>query len=72
MGRPRTLAEVARRHKAGEDFSLLLREFLDEFYGGVRRGDAARVLLRSRSLYPTCKNTPRLALSVNIWPADGT
>ena len=41
MGRPRTLAEVARRHKAGEDFSLLLREFLDEFYGEVRRGDAA-------------------------------
>jgi len=41
MTRPHTLAEVARRHNAGEDFSLLLREFLDEFYSGVRRGEAA-------------------------------
>jgi len=41
MLRPNTLAEVARRRNAGEDFSLLLREFLDEFYGGVRRGAAA-------------------------------
>ena len=36
MARPRTLAEVARRRKAGEDFSLLLREFLDEFYAALR------------------------------------
>jgi hypothetical protein len=35
------LAEVARRRNAGEDFSLLLREFLDEFYSAVRRGVAA-------------------------------
>ena len=41
MPRPYTWAEVARRRNAGEDFSLLLREFLDEFYGGVRRGEAA-------------------------------
>ena len=41
MPRPHTLAEVARRRNAGEDFSLLLREFLDEFYSGVRRGEAA-------------------------------
>ena len=38
MPRPHTLAEVARRCNAGEDFSLLLREFLDEFYNAVRRG----------------------------------
>ncbi len=36
MARPRTLAEVARRRKAGDDFSLLLREFLDEFYEKLR------------------------------------
>ena len=41
MPRPRTLAEVARRRNAGEDFSFLLREFLDEFYGEVQRGVAA-------------------------------
>ena len=41
MPRPHTLAEVARRRNAGEDFSLLLREFLDEFYGAVRREEAA-------------------------------
>ena len=40
MSRPHTLAEVARRRNAGEDFSFLLREFLDEFYGALRR-DAA-------------------------------
>jgi hypothetical protein len=41
MPRPHTLAEVARRRNGGEDFSLLLREFLDEFYGAVRRGETA-------------------------------
>jgi hypothetical protein len=40
MSRPLTLAEVAQRRNAGEDFSVLLREFLDEFYGAVRRGEA--------------------------------
>jgi hypothetical protein len=35
------MAEVARRRNAGEDFSFLVRAFLDEFYGGVRRGEAA-------------------------------
>jgi hypothetical protein len=34
------LAEVARRRNTGEDFSFLLREFLDEFYDEVRQGDA--------------------------------
>lgn len=41
MPRPPTLAEVARRRNAGEDFSILLREFLDEFYNAVRRGEAS-------------------------------
>jgi len=40
MSRPHTLAEVARRRNVGEDFSFLLREFLDEFYGALRRGVA--------------------------------
>jgi hypothetical protein len=44
MPRPHTLAEVARRRNTGEDFSLLLREFLDEFYAGVRKGDAAALI----------------------------
>jgi hypothetical protein len=30
--RPRSLAEVSDRHRAGQDFSVALREFLDEFY----------------------------------------
>ena len=40
MARPDTLVEVARRRKAGGDFSLLLREFLDEFYESLRSGVA--------------------------------
>ena len=40
MTRPHTLAEVARRRNAGGDFSLLLREFLDEFYGALTLGAA--------------------------------
>jgi len=39
------LAAVARRRNAGEDFSLLLREFLDEFYGAVRRGEATACIV---------------------------
>ena len=35
MPRPTTLAEVAHRYNAGEDFSILLREFLDEFYSAL-------------------------------------
>jgi hypothetical protein len=41
MLRPHTLAEVARRRNAGEDFSFLSRACLDEFYGRVRRGETA-------------------------------
>ena len=40
MTRPHTLAEVARRRNAGGDFSLLLREFLDQFYGALAAGAA--------------------------------
>ena len=40
MKRPNTLAEVARRRNAGEELSPLLREFLDTFYGALRRGAA--------------------------------
>ena len=40
MTRPRTLAEVARRRNAGGDFSMLMREFLDEFYGALATGGA--------------------------------
>ncbi|MBM4254497.1 MAG: hypothetical protein FJ147_01220 [Deltaproteobacteria bacterium] len=46
MPHPCTLAEVARRRNAGEDFSFLLREFLDEFYGALQQGgDAAACLV---------------------------
>ncbi|MGH7966743.1 MAG: hypothetical protein ACRERD_33770 [Candidatus Binatia bacterium] len=44
MLRPRTLAEVARRRNAGEDFSFLLREFLDEFYTALHTGEAAALI----------------------------
>jgi hypothetical protein len=39
--RPHTLAAVARRRKVGEDFSFLLREFLDEFYEALPTEEAA-------------------------------
>lgn len=45
MPRPHTLAEVARRRNAGEDFSLLLREFLDEFYGALQKGGAGACIV---------------------------
>lgn len=44
MARPGTLAEVARRRRGGEDLSALLREFLDEFYDAVRRGEAVSLI----------------------------
>jgi hypothetical protein len=44
MARPRTFAEVARRRNAGEDFSVLLREFLDEFYAALATGAAGALI----------------------------
>lgn len=55
MPRPHTLAEVARRRNAGEDFSFLLREFLDEFYGGVRKGVAAACIAEEPLRLPDVK-----------------
>ena len=52
MPRPHTLAEVARRRNVREDFSLLLREFLDEFYGAVRRGEAAACIANEPESLP--------------------
>ena len=66
MPRPHTLAEVARRRNAGEDFSLLLREFLDEFYDGCAGVRPPRVLLMSRSVCPTLENTSPLWQMVGI------
>lgn len=55
MPRPLTLAEVARRRNAGQDFSLLLREFLDEFYGALRRGDAPACIIDEPICLPDVK-----------------
>jgi hypothetical protein len=52
MKRPSTLVEVARRRNSGEDLSLLLREFLDEFYGAVRRGAAAALIAEAPEPLP--------------------
>lgn len=41
MARPPTLAAVARHRNRGEDWSLLLREFLDVFYAAVPVGEAS-------------------------------
>jgi hypothetical protein len=30
--RPRTLADAVHQHRAGRDFGMAIREFLDEFY----------------------------------------
>jgi hypothetical protein len=61
MPRPHTLAEVARRRNAGEDFSLLLREFLDEFYGAVRRGEAAACIVDEPEPLPDLQEHASLA-----------
>src|SRR6516225_4297010 len=42
--RPKTLAEVAKRRKSGEDFSILLSEFLDTFYGALAPGGAQELI----------------------------
>ncbi len=55
MLRPHTLAEVACRRNAGEDFSLLLREFLDEFYSAVRRGVAAACIVDEPPCLPDAR-----------------
>ncbi|MBM3224873.1 MAG: hypothetical protein FJZ47_13860 [Candidatus Tectomicrobia bacterium] len=44
MARPATLAGVAQRRKQGEDWSRLLREFLDVFYAALPSGEAAACL----------------------------
>src|SRR5687768_10149799 len=53
MPRPRTLAEVARRRDAGEDYSVLLREFLDEFYVALRSGGAAVLIHEEPDALPS-------------------
>ncbi len=52
MTRPHTLAEVARWRSAGGDFSLLLREFLDEFYGALATGVADACLFEEPEALP--------------------
>jgi hypothetical protein len=42
--RPNTLAEVAKRRKSGEDFGMLLSEFLDTFYGALASGRAQELI----------------------------
>ncbi len=37
MNRPATLIEVARRRNDSEEFGPLVAEFLDTFYGGLKR-----------------------------------
>ncbi|HSX77061.1 MAG TPA: hypothetical protein VLQ80_00620, partial [Candidatus Saccharimonadia bacterium] len=81
MLRPHTLAEVARRRNAGEDFSLLLREFLDEFYIGMHRGDAAACIADEPERLPDLKEHASLGaigehrarrwnLSIPLWTDD--
>ena len=81
MARPRTLAEVARRRKAGDDLSLLLREFLDEFYAGVHTGDAAACLADEPAPLPDPQEhallgavgehlARRWALAIPAWTAN--
>jgi hypothetical protein len=81
MPRPRTLAEVARRRNAGEDFSFLLREFLDEFYAGVRKGDAAALIIDEPPPVPAVREHASLGaigehlarrwnLPIPVWTED--
>jgi len=43
--RPATLAEVAQRRNDGEELAPLLAEFLDTFYGALRRNQAQPLLV---------------------------
>lgn len=51
---------------------ILLREFLDEFYGRVRRGVAAALIADEPPRLPDVKEHASLGATVNIWPAGGT
>ena len=53
--RPATLAEVATRRKTGEDFGVLLAEFLDTFYGALAIGTAQGLIADE----PECLPDPR-------------
>jgi hypothetical protein len=81
MPRPHTLAEVARRRNAGEDFSLLWREFLDEFYGAIRRRAAAASIADEPELLPSLREHTSLGaigehlarrwnLPIPVWTED--
>ena len=41
MNRPATLIEVAQRRNNGEEFEMLVAEFLDTFYGALKRDPIA-------------------------------
>ena len=43
-GRPNSLAEVAERRQAGEDFGRLLSESLDQFYQALASGAAQAMI----------------------------
>jgi hypothetical protein len=83
MPRPHTLAEVARRRNGGDDFSFLLREFLDDFYGAVQRGMAAACIVDEPPGLPDAKEHASLGaigehlarrwnLPIPLWTEDSS
>ncbi len=80
-GRPDTLAEVAERRQAGEDFGRLLSEFLDQFYPALASGGAPAMIamepatladVRGHALLGAAGEHParRRTLSIPDWTND--
>lgn len=77
--RPTSLAELAKRVKGGEDFSVLFREFLDAFYAtpaedqrGALSAEPPRIdVLHDAWLGATAEElSKRNALPVPTWTED--
>jgi hypothetical protein len=74
---------VARRRNAGEEFSRLLREFLDEFYRELRTGTAAPLIAEEPEPLPAAEEHALLGaigehlarrwnLAIPAWTDDPT
>ncbi len=70
-GRPNSLAEVAERRQAGEDFGRLLSKSLDQFYQALASGAAqAMIAMEPATLADVREHARRWKLSIPDWTND--